>query len=102
MILFVGFQAQNTLGRQILDGQRYVKILGDEFTVRAEVRHIEAFSGHADRNDLLTWVRPQARDLRGVFLVHGEDEPMQALAEGLRDLGIKVVHRPMRGQAFEL
>ncbi|BCX05402.1 MAG: MBL fold hydrolase [Candidatus Roseilinea sp.] len=102
MILFVSFQAQDTLGRRILDGQRYVKILGDEFTVRAEVRRIEAFSGHADRRELLDWVRPQARRLRGVFLVHGEIEPMRALAEGLADLEIEHVHLPRRGESFEL
>ena len=102
MILFVSFQARDTLGRRILDGQRYVKILGDEFTVRAEVRRIEAFSGHADRGDLLAWVRPQASNLRGVFLVHGEEEAMRALTEGLHDLGIRTVHSPARGQAFEL
>ncbi|MCS6847718.1 MAG: MBL fold metallo-hydrolase [Anaerolineae bacterium] len=102
MILFVGFQAQDTLGRRILDGQRYVKILGDEFAVRAEVRRIEAFSGHADRGELLDWVRPQSGRLRGVFLVHGEIEPMRALAAGLADLGISDVRLPKRGEWFEL
>lgn len=102
MILFVSFQAQDTLGRRILDGQRYVKILGDEFAVRAEVRRIEAFSGHADRNELLDWVRPQARRLRGVFLVHGEIGPMRALAEGLADLGIANVRLPRRGESSAL
>ena len=102
MVLFVSFQAPNTLGRRILDGQRHVKILGDEFTVRAEVRRIEAFSGHADRDGLLSWVRPRVRNLRGIFLVHGEVEPMKALAEGMRGLGVKNVHMPARGQAFEL
>ncbi|MFN4294794.1 MAG: MBL fold metallo-hydrolase RNA specificity domain-containing protein [Thermoflexales bacterium] len=102
MILFVSFQAQDTLGRRILDGQRYVKILGDEFTVRAEVRRIEAFSGHADRDELLDWVRPQARRLRGVFLVHGEIGPMRALAEGLNGLGIGDVRLPKRGESYAL
>ncbi|NJM39778.1 MAG: MBL fold metallo-hydrolase [Anaerolineae bacterium] len=86
MILFVSFQAQHTLGRKILDQLPWVRILGDEFKVRAEVRRIEAFSGHADRNDLLAWVKPQAKNLRGAFLVHGEMEPMQALADGIRNL----------------
>jgi metallo-beta-lactamase family protein len=102
MILFVSFQAQDTLGRRILDGQRHVKILGDEFTMRAEVRRIEAFSSHADRSGLLGWVKPQVNNLRGVFLVHGEIEPMRALAEGLADLGLKNVHMPKRGESFAL
>jgi metallo-beta-lactamase family protein len=102
MVLFVSFQAENTLGRKILDGMRNVRILGDEFTVRAEVRQIQAFSGHADRNDLLNWVKPQASQLRGVFVVHGEEKSSQALADGLRNLGIKDVQVPTRGQSFTL
>jgi metallo-beta-lactamase family protein len=102
MILFVSYQAGNTLGRRILDGQRYVKILGDEFTVRAETRRIEAFSGHADQDDLLAWVEPRARGLKGVFLVHGEPESMAALAEGLRGIGVQNVVTPARGESAEL
>ncbi len=102
MVLFVSYQAPYTLGARILRGEKRVRILGDEFTVRAEVRRIEAFSGHADRNDLLGWVKPQISNLRGVFLVHGEPEPMDALADGLRDLGVKNVQTPDRGQVIEL
>ncbi len=98
MVLFVSFQAQHTLGRRILDGDAYVRILGDEFKPRAEVRRIEAFSGHADRNDLLAWVKPQAKNLRGVYLVHGEVEPMKALMGGIHDLGVKNVVMPKRGE----
>jgi metallo-beta-lactamase family protein len=97
MVLFVSFQAPNTLGRKILDGNPYVKILGDDYNVRAEVRRIEAFSGHADRNDLLNWVKPQLRNLRGVFLVHGEVDAMEALHKDLRALGIRRVEMPARG-----
>jgi metallo-beta-lactamase family protein len=102
MVLFVSFQAPNTLGNRILNGQRYVKILGDEFTVRAEVRRIDSFSGHADRNDLLNWVKPQLKHLRAIFLVHGEVDEMKALAEGFRDAGAQRVEMPARGQAFEI
>lgn len=102
LILFVSFQAENTLGRRILDGERRVRILGDDFRVRAEVRRIEAFSGHADRNDLLRWVKPRADRLRGVFVVHGEPRAAQALAEGIRALGAQNVHVPARGDSFEL
>lgn len=102
MILFVSYQAPNTLGAKILRGDRYVKILGDEFQVKAEVRRIDAFSGHADRNGLLDWVKPQAKALRGIFLVHGEPEPMRALQQGLSDLDVRRVEMPARGQVFEL
>lgn len=102
LLLFVSFQAPNTLGNRILNGQRYVKILGDEFTVRAEVRKIDAFSGHADRNDLLAWVKPQIKHLRSIFLVHGEVDSMKALAGSLRDLGAARVEMPARGQTLEI
>ncbi len=102
MVLFVSFQAPNTLGNRILNGQRHVKILGDEFTVRAEVRRLDSFSGHADRNDLLNWVKPQIKRLRAIFLVHGEVDSMAALADGLRDLGAMRVETPARGQSFDL
>jgi metallo-beta-lactamase family protein len=97
-ILFVSFQAPNTLGRKILDGMPYVRILGDEYRVSAEVRRIEAFSGHADRNDLLGWVKPRIKGLRQIFLVHGEIEPMKALAESLTDAGARSVEMPTRGE----
>jgi metallo-beta-lactamase family protein len=97
MILFVSFQAPQTLGRKILDQLPWVRILGDEFKIRAEVRRIEAFSGHADRNDLLAWIKPQAKNLRGVFLVHGEVDPMKALTDGIRGLGVQRVEMPARG-----
>jgi len=80
----------------------YVKILGDEFKLRAEVRQIHSFSGHADRNDLLNWARPQLKNLRGIFLVHGEAGPMKALKQGLEDLGAKNVIMPARGQSEPL
>jgi metallo-beta-lactamase family protein len=102
MVLFVSFQAEHTLGHRIARGEPKVRILGDEFRVRAEVRQIEAFSGHADRDDLLDWVRPQARRLRAAFLVHGEEQSALALAEAMRDLGVRDVRVPYRGQTFDL
>ena len=102
MVLFVSYQAENTLGRKIVDGARRVTILGDDFKVRAEVRRIEAFSGHADRTDLLGWVKPQAHALKGVYVVHGEPDGSSALADGLRSLGVKNVNVPDKGQHFNL
>jgi metallo-beta-lactamase family protein len=102
MILFVSFQGPDTLGSRISGGERYVRILGDEFTVRAEVRRIDAFSGHADHGDLLRWVQPHVQTLRRVFLVHGEPEAQDALAEGLRGIGVRDVVCPKRGDVHEL
>lgn len=101
-ILFVGYQAENTLGRRILDGVKRVRIFGDEYTVRADVRRIEGFSGHADRNGLLNWVRPIARELKGAFIVHAEERAAEALVQGLRDLGIENAIAPAYGQQIKL
>jgi metallo-beta-lactamase family protein len=102
LILFVSYQGQNTLGSRILGRAPFVRILGQDRKVRAEVRRIEAFSGHADHDDLVNWVAPQAHRLKGVFLVHGEVDRMQMLADGLRDIGVRAVHMPARGESFAL
>ncbi len=101
-ILFVGYQADGTLGRRIQDGAKRIKILGEERAVRAQVAEAQGFSAHADRNELLDWVRPIAKDLKGVFVVHGEAEAAVALAVGLRELGVKNALAPTRGQRVEL
>ncbi len=102
MVLLVSFQAPDTLGRKLQDGVKTVRILGDEFRVRAEVRRAESFSGHADRNDLLNWVAPRAKQLRKVFIVHAEEDSALALADGLREIGVSDVQVPFKGQSFEL
>lgn len=101
-ILFVGYQAQHTLGRRIEDGVKHIKIFGDEYAVRAQIARANGFSAHADRTGLLDWVRPVARGLKGAFVVHAEQESAQALVEGLRDLGVSNVLAPTLGQRVEL
>jgi metallo-beta-lactamase family protein len=71
-ILFVGYQAEGTLGRQIAEGSPRVRILGETLPVRARVEKIEGFSGHADRNELLRWARAVASPPRQAFVIHGE------------------------------
>ena len=98
-ILFVGFQAEHTLGRRILDGEERVRIFGEEHRVRAEVERIEGYSAHADQDELLAWVQGFDRQrLRQVFLVHGEEEAAFVLAEGVRELGLRDVRVPERGE----
>lgn len=101
-ILFVGYQADYTLGRRIEDGAKRVKVFGEEYTVRAQIARVDGFSAHADRDELLDWVRPVAGGLKGVFVVHGEPQAADALADGLRGLGIKSVLAPTIGQRVEL
>ena len=101
-ILFVSFQAENTLGRKLLSGARRVKILGEEYDVRARVVSIEGYSAHADQAELLAWARPLDRDrLQRVFLVHGEPAAATTLADKLRGEGVKDVCIPQRGETVE-
>jgi len=73
-ILFVGYQAVGTLGRQLTDGARKVRILGNYHRVKAKIEQIHGFSSHADRNELLNWLSGLKRAPRRVFVVHGEDK----------------------------
>ncbi|HHE41525.1 MAG TPA: MBL fold metallo-hydrolase, partial [Dehalococcoidia bacterium] len=73
-ILFVGYQAIGTLGRQIVDGANIVRIFGQKWPVRARVEQIHGFSAHADRNELIRWLSGIKNKPRNVFVVHGEEE----------------------------
>lgn len=91
-ILFVGFQAEGTLGKKILSGERIVKIFGEEIAVNAEVKYLDAFSGHADKEGLLTWLRKMNKKPKNIFLVHGEYTGQQALKNTINEeFGINVV-----------
>src|SRR5262249_22266681 len=77
-VLITGFQAENTLGRKIQEGQPEVNIFGEPMRLRAEVASLEELSGHADQRELLEWMRPLALGLKRVFLVHGEPTQQDA------------------------
>ena len=79
-VLFPGFQAEGTRGRTLVEGAREVKMLGQYVRVRAEVVHLPAFSVHADAPELLAWLRTASPQLRGVFVVHGEERAARQLA----------------------
>jgi metallo-beta-lactamase family protein len=102
IVLFVGFQAENTLGRRIVDGERDVKIYGDRMHIGAEVVSIEGLSAHADRRGLLAYAKTLARPPKRTFLVHGEDEKVTSLAKYLADGGIPDVVGPRPGEWFRL
>ncbi len=78
-VLFVGFQAEGTLGKKILSGEKIVKIFGEEIAVNAEIRYLDAFSGHADRDGLLNWIDKMTTKPKHIFIVHGEYSAQQAL-----------------------
>lgn len=99
-VVLVGYQAAHTLGRRLAEGAPRVRIFGDEFERRAEVVKLDAFSAHADRNDLIAYVE-RARPRR-TCLVHGEPDQRAALAEALRARRLGDVILPERGETLEL
>ncbi|MCX7819996.1 MAG: MBL fold metallo-hydrolase [Kiritimatiellae bacterium] len=99
-IAIVGFQAAHTLGRRLVEGERRVRVFGDEFEVRAEVHVLNAFSAHADQRELLEYVR--AARPRRIVLVHGEERARAALAEALRAAQPAPVGLPAAGDVIEL
>jgi metallo-beta-lactamase family protein len=101
-IIFVGYQAHGTLGRQILDGRPHVRIHGREYAVRAAVERIFGFSAHADRSGLLRWLSALDGTPRRVFLTHGEAEASAALAQtAAEQLGLDV-HVPRYQEVVDL
>jgi len=107
LLFIVGYQANGSLGRQILDGKRSgkpfsVKIHGETVPVNARVAAVGAFSAHADRPQLLDWIRPAAENLKKIFLVHGEEDQMAPLARRIKkEFGIDVF-LPEPGNVVEL
>ena len=101
-ILFVGYQAIGTLGRKIVDGAKTVKIFGEEIGVNAQVKYIEAFSGHADQRGLLKFVESFKKRPMQIYLVHGDEEAQNVLAGKIGEEFNIPVDIPMRGDVYEV
>ena len=101
-VMFVGYQAENTLGRKLLDGSKRVRIFGDEYDVAAEIVKLEGYSGHADHNGLVGYAREMARRPERTFIVHAEMESAEKLRDGLQGIGLKNVAIPDRGDAADI
>jgi len=102
-ILIVGWCAPHTLGSRLATGHKEVNIFGEPFKVRATVETINAFSGHADKNELRTWVEQITGSRRGFFLVHGDLDAATAFGETLRALHPSATVRvPEFGDSVEL
>ncbi|MEA3254046.1 MAG: MBL fold metallo-hydrolase [Chloroflexota bacterium] len=84
-ILFVGYQAAGTLGREIVSGTREVRIQGERRPVKARITQINGFSAHADRDELFRWLSGLQKPLRHLFITHGEAEAAQHFADFLRE-----------------
>jgi len=100
-IVFVGYQAEGTLGRKIVDGAKQVEVLGDRITVRAGIHTLGGFSAHADQSELLDWISC-FRTSPEIFIVHGEEEvslEFQGLIQ--KRFGYKT-HVPYKGEEFSI
>jgi metallo-beta-lactamase family protein len=90
ILLLVGFQAEDTLGRKLAEGEKRVTILDKEINVRAEVKYLRGFSAHADENDLLIWLNKfDNKNLKKIFLVHAEEECLEIFSKKLNELAIE-------------
>lgn len=101
-VLIVGFQAEHTLGRRLLEGARTIRLLGMEREVRARVTALLGFSAHADRDELLAALAPHAATARAVFLVHGEEAQRVPLARALAERGFARVELPVDARPWRL
>ncbi|PBC40046.1 MBL fold metallo-hydrolase [Rhodococcus sp. ACS1] len=102
-ILFVGFQAQGSLGRIILEGAKQVRISGSDVNVRAHIRRIDSYSAHADQAELLDWIKARNPISGSLFLTHGEPGAIAALTELVSDddPSLSIV-TPKIGECYQL
>ena len=101
-ILFVGYQAPGTLGYNIVNGAKKVKIFGEEIAVNARVEYIEGYSGHADQEGLMNFIYSFIKKPKHIFIVHGEEESQDVLKEKIEQEAGLPVTIPVFGETFEL
>ncbi|RJR31938.1 MAG: MBL fold metallo-hydrolase [Candidatus Latescibacterota bacterium] len=100
-VLMVGYSAKNTLGRRIVEREKTVRIFGQDHELKAEVVVINAFSAHADRNELLAHLEPLRGKVKGVFVVHGDEDQSEKFVAALKERGFPV-HLPTPEETVEL
>ena len=100
-VLFVGYQANGSLGRILLDGAVRVKLFGEEIEVDARIRQLTGLSGHADRSGLLDWLQVMPKKPARVFVNHGDDEVAALFARDLNEMGYQAV-APYNGEVWQL
>ncbi len=101
-IMFVGYQAEGSLGRRITDGAGEITIFGEKFKVNAHIAVIDSMSGHADKNGLLHWIEAFKKKPEKVFVVHGDDDQATAFTQCLRDEHGFDAYAPFSGTEFDL
>ena len=100
VVLIVGFQAENTLGRRVVEKRSPLKVLGEEVELKARVEVINALSAHADRAGLTDWIDEVKDNVRHAFAIHGEPEKVSAMVELLKERGIADAVAPVPGQTY--
>ncbi len=102
IVLFVGYQTEDSLGRKILEGTKEVEIEGEKIAVNARISELLSYSSHMDQKEILDWLRPRRFNLKKVFLSHGDKKAKDVLSFKIRDeLGLDV-EIPKTGQIVEL
>ena len=101
-VVFVGYQAEGTLGRLISEGAKKVRIFGEEINVGAKIESIYGYSGHADQNGLMKWLKAVEEEPRNIFVTHGEPEASEALVKLIKEeRGFKAI-APKMGEEYDL
>ena len=101
LILFVGYQAEGTLGRNLIEGVQNVRLFGEDIAVRAQIKSLKGTSGHADQAGLISWLESFEKKPRTVFLNHGNEESIAVLADELKERGY-AVEAPYSGTEYDL
>jgi metallo-beta-lactamase family protein len=103
LILFVGYAAEHTLARKIMDGAKEVNIFGEKNVINCKVKIMDYFSAHADQKELMDYIRLNTKKkLKNIFLVHGEEGQSLILREKLVTMSYRNVHFPVSGEKFEI
>ncbi len=102
-VLIVGYQAEHTLGRRLVEKEPIVRVFGEEYNVKCDVEVMNSFSAHADRNELMAYFDNFDRErLKNIYLVHGDEDQSAKFASGLKEKGFKNVAVPVKMEKAEL
>jgi metallo-beta-lactamase family protein len=103
LVLFVGFAAEHTLARRIMDGAKEVNIFGEKYVINCRVKKMDYFSAHADQKELIDYIRLNNKEkLKNIFLVHGEENQTLVFREKLVKMSYRNVHFPVPGEKIEI
>ena len=83
-VLFVGYQAKGTLGREIVEGAEWINLYGEDIIVKASIHTINGFSAHADQKSMIKWMS-KIKKLKNIFLIHGEKESQKACKKAIKE-----------------